>query len=969
MSAFDTHSESPSEESATLESQRLLKAAGDKDLDFESQRLRNRLRARMFGVDAAPITIGRFAVLETVGSGGMGVVYAAYDQQLDRRVAVKLLRSARGEDASVGKGRLLREAQALAKLSHPNVVQIYEVGTFDDRVFLAMEFLSGDTLRSWLLDGPHPWPQTLQHFMEAGRGLAAAHREGIIHRDFKPANLLLGADGRVRVVDFGLARAAERTRFPEAERESGDELLSVELTQTGEIMGTPAYMSPEQARHDPVDARSDQYSFCASLYEALFGRRPHRGRSTAEVLLAVTEGHVQPPPRNAKVPNRIVRAVMRGLSTHPAQRFPSMDELLAELSTVRRGLRWRVFGGGAVIAAGVSALLLSADAPCPDFSDAIGDAWSGARQAQVEAAFANSAVPGAAEVQGRIHEGLQDYAEHWTATRLDACEAHHVRQEQSAQMHDLRVACLLERRAELGALTAVFAEADPRSIRQASRAVLELSSVAECDEPNHARAEALLDPVRRELRVALAQAKAEYKAGRYDLALTMAADVARHAREQDVADMEAAALLGEGFIQSRAKAYPAALELFEQTVDVAEAAGSDEVGASAWTELARRHAFVGNNDVAERCIQRAAAKLRRLGEPAELALDLGAARAYVARWAKRFDEAIELQQAAVDGYSEQLGPLHPKTTDALLSLANMLGTAGRHDEAQQHYTEARATLVRIYGEDHPHVADVVVDVAIDLYSAGRVEEARERFLEGEQLIIAWAGERALALIVVNNALASIAMSDQRWEEAKRRAQKVLSLTEAEDADRGPRLDALAVLGMLAQRDFGDAEAVEYYRESLQIVARGNVASRYMEQALYTRFALVKALLFLERWDEAEHEVEELGSALSREAAIKYETIRVGLLRAQGRVALHRGRRADAVRLFEQALDHWTDSSAMSKLDRAQQACTRWNLATAVAQTDRKRARALAVSARDALIEAQPDSGQLAEINAWLEASG
>ncbi|MEX1365496.1 MAG: serine/threonine-protein kinase, partial [Nannocystaceae bacterium] len=450
MSATDTQPDDLDGEAATLRSQRLWKATAQQDLDFESQRLRNRLRERMFGVAAGPVSIGRFKVLETVGSGGMGVVYAAYDEELDRRVAVKLLRSRPGEGDSIGRSRLLREAQALAKLSHPHVVQVYEAGTFDDHVFVAMEFLSGLTMRAWLLEQPRPWRDVLTHFIAAGQGLAAAHRTGVIHRDFKPANLLFGADGRIRVVDFGLARAEGPVRAAapaegaSAPREDpGDPFEStaiergrsfaVELTQTGEIMGTPAYMSPEQACQERVDARSDQYSFCVALYEALFGRRPHQGRSPAEVLVAVAEGVVLPPPRNTRVPARVVRAIMRGLSAQPDQRFADMDALLAELrldAGTRR--RWLGLGGLAAAALIATAIVTDDRDPCPSFEDSIEQAWGSSQRAALQSALAASDAPGAAQVAEHVGAQLDAYASRWLGARHDVCEAHLVRRQESA---------------------------------------------------------------------------------------------------------------------------------------------------------------------------------------------------------------------------------------------------------------------------------------------------------------------------------------------------------------------------------------------------------------------------------------------------------------------------------------------------------------------------------------------------------
>ncbi len=282
-----------------------------------------------------PRRIHRFAVLRQIGAGGMGVVYAGYDEELDRRVAIKVVR----EDlvASQGSARILREAQAMAKVSHPNVVQVYEVGEFSGQVFVAMEFIKGVTLGEWLTAEDRTWEETLEMYLQAGRGLAAAHHMGLVHRDFKPDNVLVG-DGRARVLDFGLARA-EGSRAPEADdsalvRTSSVpvHMLSTNLTMAGTILGTPAFMSPEQHLGEHTDARSDQFSFCVALYGALYGVAPFAGENFIDLSESVTHGKLRPPPAGTAVPAWVFAALRTGLAVAPADRHPSMDTLLAALT-------------------------------------------------------------------------------------------------------------------------------------------------------------------------------------------------------------------------------------------------------------------------------------------------------------------------------------------------------------------------------------------------------------------------------------------------------------------------------------------------------------------------------------------------------------------------------------------------------------------------------------------------------------
>ncbi len=315
-------------------------------------------------VDEAPVRLGRFRVVERMGKGGMGVVYAAHDDELDRDVAIKLLRPDLAPDLS-GRERLLREAQSIAKLSHPNIVHVYEVGADDDHVFMAMELIRGQTLRHWCAG--KRWQEIVDVFIAAGEGLAAAHAESIVHRDFKPDNVIVDERGRPRVVDFGLARARSVTGDPDALNTdkhpsmlitptSEHRLRPLDLTGTGTVLGTPAYMAPEQlARADP-DARTDQFAFCVSLFEMLYDRRPFPGSTYTELVGSILKGvAVEADAGPLGVPSAVRTVVLRGLARDPEARFPTMDELLVALRKARaprqlRALGWAVAAAGATAA-------------------------------------------------------------------------------------------------------------------------------------------------------------------------------------------------------------------------------------------------------------------------------------------------------------------------------------------------------------------------------------------------------------------------------------------------------------------------------------------------------------------------------------------------------------------------------------------------------------------------------------------
>jgi predicted Ser/Thr protein kinase len=324
--------------------------------------------------------IARFRVRRILGEGGMGLVYLAEDPHLGRHVAVKLLRPLPGSRAEEHQRRLLREAQVLARVAHKNLVTVYEVGVHDGVVFVAMEYVRGRTLDAWLKQKERGWAEILRAFIEAGHGLAAVHEAGLVHRDFKPGNVMVADDGRVLILDFGLARPSLTERGPGAEvDDSGnrdddvrpaDDTLGQDLTRAGGVLGTPAYMAPEQHLAIPADARADQFSFCVALYEALYGERPFRGRDEIELMEAVLRGLQKLPATRGDLPLEVRRAIQRGMSVDREARFASMNDLLDVLSAAvgtarptRRvapmavaaaalvvftaGVTWRLAGGGA----------------------------------------------------------------------------------------------------------------------------------------------------------------------------------------------------------------------------------------------------------------------------------------------------------------------------------------------------------------------------------------------------------------------------------------------------------------------------------------------------------------------------------------------------------------------------------------------------------------------------------------------
>jgi serine/threonine protein kinase len=386
--------------------------------------------------------VGRYMILQPVAAGGMGLVYAAYDPKLERKVALKLLRPEWHDPGRIDEsyGRLQREAQALARVSHPNVVAVHDVGTFDGQIFLAMELVDGATVREWLERGKRSWREILAVFMQAGNGLAAAHAVGITHRDFKPDNVVIGRDGRVRVVDFGLARTdvlalAHSAPMPSREVDTG-----ATLTQAGAIVGTPAYMAPEQRLGELVDGRTDQFSFCVALYEALYGELPFRGQTLSVLATEIAKGRVKDPPKGNRTPGWLRRALLRGLNATAAERYATMDELLGVLSrdpTIAYR-RWAAMTLGALVVVGavfaVERFRERRSMLCSGADQKLAGVWNPDRKRAVEAAFRATGLAYVDATLDTVQRDFDRYGAEWVAAHVGACEATRVRGEQSEAM-------------------------------------------------------------------------------------------------------------------------------------------------------------------------------------------------------------------------------------------------------------------------------------------------------------------------------------------------------------------------------------------------------------------------------------------------------------------------------------------------------------------------------------------------------
>nr|WP_246356974.1 serine/threonine-protein kinase [Pyxidicoccus fallax] len=660
--------------------------------------------------------LGRYVVLEPIGAGGMGVVHAAYDPELDRRVALKLIRIdavslAKREQAQA---RLLREAQAAARVVHPNVITIHDVGRFGEHVFLAMELVEGTTLREHLRRPDRDWRALLELFLHAGRGLAAAHAQGLVHRDFKPDNVLVGRDGRVRITDFGLARIVrclDATREPAPGQDAGAPMPGL-LTRSDQVLGTPAYMSPEQRRGEPSDARGDQYSYCVALHEALYGTRPSRQ--------GTGEDEAKRPPRESGVPAWVHRAVQQGLSEAPEQRHASMDALLRRLSEAP-GAKWRRAGlaatAGLVLLAGGAALHgATLGDPCEGSEQALVGVWDAPRKRAVQAVFEASPLPYAASAWREVERTLDGYSRDWVAASHEACVATRVTGHTPERLLDRRVICLDQRLKDLAAVVETLAAADAQVIQNAARAAHGLERLAPCADiatlasPEPPPLDELTRRRMESLRVQRAAVRAKLHAGQVLPALELATAVAREAHEVGHGPLEAEVLDLLAETQGQARQYREAIKTLHRAIQVAESSRHDRQAAESWAGLVRLLSFVGAElDPDEETPRHAAAALKRLGGDAHIEATLSRNLVSLHRARGRVTEALKEGQRALELARKLYTAEDPELATALLGVGQTLGMLGRHEEGLPFLWEAEAIYRRTYGPEHPNLA-VVLDV-------------------------------------------------------------------------------------------------------------------------------------------------------------------------------------------------------------------------------------------------------------------
>ncbi len=738
---------------------------------------------------------GRYVLIEKSGTGGMGTVWRAYDPKLRREIALKQLHHK--ALAGDGAARLVREAQAMAQLSHANVVAVYDVELGEDdsasepaNVLIAMEYVAGSDLRTWLKEQAAPSATIIELYRQAGRGLAAAHAVGMVHRDFKPANVLIAGDaGRgwvAKVTDFGLAKgvtagdshAFETVSGADLER-SGSDHGSAPLTDHDTIVGTPRYMAPEQHKGEVAGPATDQYAFCVALWEALAGSPPFSGNELYRAKMA------GPPkwPERSSVPTRVVAAISQGMLPDPADRWPSMDALLERLVPQRGAGRHLGYAALLIGGAGAIAAWGSTEVdPCTGATAALGEVWNADAAARVTDAFTRSQLPYADTTAQNVVARLDAYASAWVEQHKDACMATTVRNEQSDAALDLRMACLHRARGELSAVGDQLREAEPGAVEHAVLLAEGLPKLSQCADlaalqqdvapPDDPAVAARVEEAREQL----ARISAQRRTGDYTNALEQAKAVIEVARALGYEPLIAEAELELGAALIQLSELDPAEAAFRTALEIALRDEMHGVGARASTSLLTLVGYTRSRHDEAKWLVPLSLSLSESADPqgtlearAHHALamlhdskaeyedahrEMMAARAlHVLASGERslavaledqhlgqnavkrgkYEESEALLRRGTERNAELLGEDHPSVAKGLNVLGDTLRWKGRNDEAKEVMLRALEIQRRVYPAGHPTIGATLSNLGIVDYIVGDYEGAVEYNLQALQM--------------------------------------------------------------------------------------------------------------------------------------------------------------------------------------------------------------------------------------------
>lgn len=931
--------------------------------------------------------VAQFVLLERLGAGGMGVVFAAFDEKLERKVAIKLVATSGGD--SRAQERLLREAQAQGRLSHPNVVTVYEVGALSEgQLFIAMELVKGETLREWQRGEKRTWQEALAKYVAAGEGLAAAHRNGIVHRDFKPDNILLGEDGRVRVADFGLAFSAEAAQDPSSPGTSGSREApsggsrKLALTAVGAVAGTPGYMAPEQLAGAAMDARTDQFAFCVALYEALYDERPFSDFAFTREE-PVTMRRSEPDPAH---PRWLWSVIVRGLSADPAARFASMDELLAELTRNRDRTRRRLIAGGSVagmvVMAGVTIAVLTSQrgpAPCPIADEEMAGVWDAAAKDGVRAALLGTGAAFAGSVWASTHATFERYSQRWLGAHQAACEATNVKKVQSAELLDRRMECLAGRKRTLAAAVEVLQLRPSQAMERVAEIVGSLAEIELCADrgallelgsrrgawarSSDPQEQAKLDSARTQL----ARARAFVTAGDLDSADAAIAQATKLNEELNEEAVQAEIRFTEGIVKLRRGEVAVSVSSLDRAAELAIASHHDELLADIWIFLARD---VGAREQRpaqiETWLGQAEAWVQRLNhnrDPRRFSVE--ATRGNLQLTAGKAGESAKTLSLAISTGESLWGKEDQRLIASLRDRALAYGRLRQPKDAMADGERALALGIATWGAEHPDVARTRRTLGL-LYveQLGDVERGKKEIELALKLFASYLGPDSIEVANCEQALSQAGLYRGDYaaalEHAERADRIFLQRLGVDHPRRGEALLGVGVLRYMRKDYEGSLDA---YQRSLPILRATFGESHASVAVLLSNIG--ETLLALGRADAARAEFERALEILEGKLGLEHADLALPL-KGLGLAFLAGNRPGEALSVLERALALRLRSAAAS--DPQEMAEIRWALARTLRALGRtpQRAHELAQASLATYRTLGPESAaRVDEISKWL----
>lgn len=793
-----------------------------------------RLRRQMFAEVQSP-RIAQYHVLRPIGGGGMGLVFAAWDPALDRTVAIKVLRDPMSGTA----GReLRREAVALAKLRHANVVPVFEVGEHGGQTYLAMEYVEGETLREWMRAWAHGDLTTFARvFGQAARGLAAAHAAGLVHRDVKPDNIMLDEEQRVRIMDFGLARhhfAGES--FDEATNDSTGRrsvTSKSETRRTEGLYGTPAYMAPEQFEPTLPGPAADQFALCACMYEAWFGERARPGTMQAAAALAI-EPIELPPGRH--VPRAVRRILSRGLALDPKDRFSSAAELADAIEALGRTSTSRWIGlGGLVFAAGgvVAGLSLSADeAICEGAEAQLADVWGDTARSKLQSVFDESDAAFASSTLPRVLGDLDDYGAAWTEAHTQACRSARVHHEIDSEDLDDRMACLRDRKRHLQALVTVLEAGETNALANADAATASLPAIEGCNDPDRYRQEGFggaTDQTSEAVSSQLARAASLLAAGDAETSLAVGREVLATAQLERGAAAVARAHLAVGLAERELYALVEASASLREAYDAARDASIADVAVRAAIALTEvTGVALSRHDEGLWWLRMAELELRNSTDP-DLAVNLDLTAAELLYTLGRGPEARARADQALEALAEQPNVELRRLALARLRVGRLSLRTGAFAFGNAALHEAAEMLIEAVGPDHPANAEAEAALSSAVILEGNMPLGLQHARAALRLTESAVGPNHIALAPHLNTLANTLSNTGDTEGALAALERALKLDQPRPLTGLPLARIYSRFGVV-HTVVDPIEALDFYDRAYQI-SRESVGDQHRDTIL------------------------------------------------------------------------------------------------------------------------------------------